>query len=141
MSPKLPTLCVLAAVLLAATACGTLGKHYGEESENPPPPSNERVITTAAILVDSVPSGAIIRMNGIKIGTGPVFARPELDESGALTVDTAISADYSTFARTRNATDVVVARYNGGDLPPRRLTLARSVDGGVVALGGSPPGN
>ena len=27
------------------------------------------VITTASILVDSIPSGAIIRMNGIKIGT------------------------------------------------------------------------
>ena len=80
MSPKLLTLTAVAALVVAATACGTLGKHYGEENEStqvrPTNPVFEPVITTASILVDSVPSGAIIRMNGIKIGTGPVFAGP-----------------------------------------------------------------
>ena len=65
MSPKLLTLTAVAALVVAATACGTLGKHYGEENEStqvrPTNPVFEPVITTASILVDSVPSGAIIR--------------------------------------------------------------------------------
>lgn len=141
MTPKLPTLCAVAALGLAVTSCGTLGKHYGEETESAPPPGTEMIVTTANILVDSFPSGAIIKMNGIKIGTGPVFARPEIDEGGSLVTDTVISADYSTFVLTRNSTEIVKARYSSGDAPPRRLTLARTVDGGVIALGGPPPGN
>ena len=145
MSPKLLTLTAVAALVVAATACGTLGKHYGEENEStqvrPTNPVFEPVITTASILVDSVPSGAIIRMNGIKIGTGPVFARPELDESGSLKVDTPLSADYTTFALARNATEIITARYVSGDIPPRRLILARQADGGVMSIGGGISGN
>jgi hypothetical protein len=146
MSPKLPTFVAVAALALVATACGTLGKHYGEDNEGAPvrpqqAPVFEPVLTTAAILVDSIPSGAIIRMNGIKIGTGPVFARPEIDESGSLVVDLALSADYTTFALARNATEIITARYQSGDIPPRRLILARSVDGGVSSVGGGIPSN
>lgn len=143
MSPKLPTLSAVTALVLIATACGTLGKHYGEENETTTyrPPAEAAVITTASILVDSIPSGAIIRMNGIKIGTGPVFARPEIDESGSLVVDLALSADYTTFALARNATEIITARYTSGDIPPRRLLLARAADGGVTSIGGGIPGN
>ena len=140
MNSKLPTLFAVAGLGLGLAACGTLGKHYGEENESAPPPRAEIVITTANILVDSLPSGAIIKMNGIKIGTGPVFARPEIDEGGSLVVDTVITADYTTFAQTRNATDIINARYSSGDQPPRRLTLARPVDGGVISFGGPIPG-
>lgn len=139
MSPKLPFFPVLAALVLGSTACGTLGKHYGEENESGPAPAVEREIPTASILVDSWPSGAIIRMNGIKIGSGPVFARPELDGGGSLVTDLAISADYTTFALTRNATEIVTVRYASGDLPPKKLSLARPVDGGVISFGGSLP--
>ncbi len=140
MKPKLPTLCAVTALGLVVTACGTLGKHYGEETDDAPPSRTEKIVTTANILVDSFPSGAIIKMNGIKIGTGPVFARPEIDEGGSLVMDTVITADYTTFAQTRNSTEIVNARYGSGDAPPRRLTLARTVDGGVISLGGPTPG-
>jgi hypothetical protein len=147
MKSKLPLLLTALAVLTGSAACGTLGKHYGEDdyvlSAPVPSRSNERTTAvaypTAQMLVDSLPSGAIIRFNGIRIGPGPVVARPEIDAGGNLVMDITISADYSVFALTRNATEIITARYRAGDLPPRRVTLARGVDGGILSLGGSAP--
>lgn len=142
MSPKLQTLLAVSMLgLVGLTACGTLGKHYGDEVESDPLPSLAEAFKTVPILVDSIPSGAMIRLNGIKIGAGPVFARPIVDETGSLITNITVSADYTTFALARNATDIIVASYNIGDLPPKRLILARAADGGIQARGGAIPNN
>lgn len=141
MNPKLQTLLAVSVLGFGLTACGTLGKHYGEEAEDDAPVGVADPFKTAPILVDSIPSGAMIRLNGIKIGAGPVFARPIVDETGSLITNITVSADYSTFVLARNATDIIVANYRSGDLPPKRLILARAADGGVQARGGAIPNN
>ena len=76
--------------------------------------------TKVVLDIDSDPIGAIIRINGIRVGTTPSKVAVEVNEDGTAWDDVVLSIDHRTNARAPNSEEVrVLVSKSGDDLPAR----------------------
>ena len=120
-----PAVCLGALLGFGCTTRGTKAPLAEEEFETQPSTSRVRV------YVESQPNGAMIRVNGIRIGPTPRYVFLEVNENGHLLTDTTLSADWFLVGTS----DISQIVYGTGDVAPNQIRFRRGAQ--TITVGGS----
>ncbi len=93
----------------------------------------------ASIVIDAVPTGAQIMINGRHAGGTPQTIDVTVDEKGRLREPLTIEPDETTrtIPGVVHATEPNVMHWDVGDMPPKRVRLGIRDPAGNISIGGT----
>lgn len=93
-------------------------------------------VKRVTVQADSIPSGTMVKVNGIRVGQAPVTFQLVVDENGVLRERTTIIGDNSTNVRTPNSISTATLLLEAGQDAPTRIWFTENAGTMTVETSG-----
>jgi hypothetical protein len=114
----------------AVVALGALLFGFAACSSAPPDRLEDRPFVRVAVI--STPPGAMISLDGTRIGRAPVTLSIESNEDGSMRRDVQVRGDFGTNPMTPSVTDAGTFTITSNDFAPRQLKFYPAGGGAVT---------